>query len=325
MAIETSEELLSMMNDAVTRELQVSVQYMMQHFKMERILRKVRAENILLDKTTYDAIGGILKKFAIEEMKHAGEIMERIYLLGGEATTKSGKPIIGDTLKDFVKNGYDAEKEALDLYKKVIAEARKIGDWETAKLFKDIYREEDAHLLAFEEYLNIDITEPEGPKSEESESTKVYTDDYFALLNKAVAAEISAIVQYTNQHEKTHKLALRKKSTPIEVIGDTNKAKVISEMLKRFFMQEMDHLEKISERIYLLGGEAVYNPDPMPQVGETVDDFIRLDHAAEDYAIVLYRKIVAEANKIGDTVTKRLFESIIEDEDEHYWSLDDFF
>ena len=117
----------------------------------------------------------------------------------------------------------------------------------------------------------------------------------------------------------------RKKETPLEAIGDVNKAKVISEMLKKFFMQEMDHLEEIAERIYKLGGECVYNPDPLPEIGETVDDFLRLDKKAEDYAIVLYRQIVKKANEIGDTVTKRLFEKILEDEDEHYWEFDDYF
>ncbi|MBN1329997.1 MAG: hypothetical protein JXA54_11040 [Candidatus Heimdallarchaeota archaeon] len=90
-------------------------------------------------------------------------------------------------------------------------------------------------------------------------------------------------------------------------------------------MQEMDHLERISERLYLLEGECVYNPDPLPQVGETADDFLKLDHKAEDETIVLYRKIIAEALKRGDTATRRIFEDIIIEEEEHYWMFDDFF
>lgn len=314
-----------MLNQGVARELQVSVQYMLQHFKMERILRKVRKENILLEGTTYESLGGILKQMAIEEMKHLADIMERIYYLGGKATTKSDKPQIGENLKDFMEFGYKAEEEALELYRKVITEAEKIGDWETAEMFKEIYRQEEEHLYTFEEYLTVDITEPEGPEDVPTDSVKIYTDDYFELLNKAVAAEISAIVQYTNQHEKASKLALRKKEKPMEVIKSKNKASVISDLLKEVFMKEMDHLEMISERIYLLGGEAAYNPYPLPVIGETVDDFLRLDKKAEDYAIVLYRQIVAEATKLGDTVTKRMFESILEDEDQHYWMFDDYF
>ena len=144
------------------------------------------------------------------------------------------------------------------------------------------------------------------------------------MLNKAVAAEISAIIQYTNQHEKASLLALRKKETALEVITEANKAKVVSDLLKSIFMMEMEHLEKISERIYLLEGEAVSVPDPMPQVGETADDFLKLDHEAENYAILLYRKIIEEALKRGDTTTRHLFEGIAIQEEEHYWKFDDF-
>lgn len=94
MSIKITSEYLELSNEAVSREFQVSIQYFLQHAKMEKILSKVKPENILLEKTTYEAIGEILKQFAIEEMKHAGEIMERAYYLGGEATTKSEKPII---------------------------------------------------------------------------------------------------------------------------------------------------------------------------------------------------------------------------------------
>ena len=40
-----NKELLELLNQAVARELQVSVQYMLQHTKMEKILRKIKAEN----------------------------------------------------------------------------------------------------------------------------------------------------------------------------------------------------------------------------------------------------------------------------------------
>jgi len=166
--------------------------------------------------------------------------------------------------------------------------------------------------------------EPEGPEPPLSEWRKILTDDYFALLNRAVAAEISAIIQYTNQHEKASLLALREKISALEVVTEANKAKVVSEMLKTIFLVEMEHLEKISERIYLLEGECTVSPDPLPQVGETVDDFLKLDHEAENIAIVLYRQIIAEALKRGDTTTRRMFEDIVMQEEEHYWTFDDF-
>ena len=324
MAVEITSDYISLLNQAVSREIKVSIQYMLQHAKMEKLIRRVIPENILLDKTTYEAVGKFLREFAIQEMKHASAAMERIYYLGGEATTKSDEPEIGSTLSEFAKHGVKAEEEALVLYREIIEAAGKIGDWETRELFEKIYGEEEKHLFKFQEYVNME-DEPIGTSDMPlSEWRKIFTDDYFAMLNKAVAAEISAIIQYTNQHEKASLLVLREKDKALEVVTESNKAKVVSEMLKGIFLVEMEHLEKISERIYLLEGEATVVPDPLPQVGETADDFLKLDHEAENIAIVLYRQIIAEALKRGDTTTRNMFEEIVRQEEEHYWKFDDF-
>jgi bacterioferritin len=324
MAIQATSDYISLLNQAVSREIQVSIQYMLQHTKMEKLMRKVIPENILLDKTTYEAVGKFLKEIAIQEMKHAAEIMERIYYLGGSATTESDKPVIGNSLSEFAKLGVKAEKEALVLYRKIIQAARNIGDRATRRLFEKIYSEEEQHLFKFQEYVNMKDEPEEAETAQVSGWRKIFTDDYFALLNRAVAAEISAIIQYTNQHEKASLLALREKVSALEVVTETNKAKVVSDLLKTIFLVEMEHLEKISERIYLLGGECTAGPDPIPQVGETTDDFVKLDQEAENIAIVLYRQIIAEALKRGDTTTRNMFEEIVRQEEEHYWAFDDF-
>jgi bacterioferritin len=323
MAVKVTSEYIDLLNQAVSREIQVSIQYMLQHTKMEKLLRKAIAENVLLDKTTYDAVGAFLKEIAIEEMKHAADIMERIYLLGGSATTKADKPVVGNSLSEFAKLGVAAEAEALELYRKIIRASREVGDRTTRQLFQKIYKAEEEHLLKFQEYVDFK-DEPEGAEGAVSEWRKIFTDDYFTLLNQAVASEISAIIQYTNQHEKASLLGLRKKVSALEVVTESNKAKVISDLLKTVFMAEMEHLEKISERIYLLGGECTVVPDPIPQVGADTKDFIALDKQAENTAIMLYRQIIAEALKRGDTTTRNMFEEIIKQEEEHYWSFDDY-
>jgi bacterioferritin len=326
MAAKTTPEYMTLLNQAVSREIQVSIQYMLQHAKMEKLIRKVIPENFLLDKTTYDAVGKFLREFAIMEMKHAAAIMERIYYLGGSATTKSGQISIGNSLSQFAKHGVKAEEEALVLYRKIIEAAGQMEDWETREMFEKIYGEEEVHLFKFQEYSGIqDEPDEAGPLAVPlSEWRKIFTDDYFALLNKAVAAEISAILQYTNQHEKASLLALRGKSSALEVVSESNKAKIVSELLKPIFKMEMEHLEKISERIFLLEGECVFVPDPLPQVGENANDFLKLDHEAESYAIGLYRKIIEEALKRGDSKTRRMFEDIVSQEEDHYWTFDDF-
>ena len=325
MAIQPTTEYFDLLNMAVAREIQVSLQYMLQHAKMEKLIRKTIPENILIDKTTYDAVGKFLKEFAIVEMKHAAAIMERIYYLGGSATTKADKITVGNTLSEFAKLGAKAEEEALVLYRKIIKAARDVGDRTTRQLFQKIYKEEEEHLFKFQEYVNMKDEPEEAEAAPLSEWRRIFTDDYFALLNKAVASEISAIIQYTNQHEKAAALlALRGKNTALEVVQETNKAKVVSDLLKPIFLMEMEHLEKITERIYLLEGECIAEAEPIPQVGNTADDFLRLDHGAENYALVLYRKIIEEARKRGDSVTRRMFEDIVSQEEEHYWTFDDY-
>jgi bacterioferritin len=324
MAVKTTTGYIDLLNKAVEREIAVSLQYILQHAKMEKLVRRTIPENILLDKTTYDAVGKFLREIAIQEMKHAASIIARIYYLGGKATTKSGKPNIGDSISEFAKLGVKAEEEALTLYRQIIETSGKMGDWETRELFEKIYGEEEGHLFKFQEYTKFQDEKEEPSKVPLPKWRKIYTDDYFALLNKAVAAEITGIIQYTNQHEKAVFLELRMKNTPLETITETNKANVVSKILKQIFMQEMDHLEKISERIYLLEGEATTNPDPLPVVGNTAMDFLTLDHALESSAISLYRQIIAEALKCGDTTTRRMFEDIIIQEEDHFWTFDDF-
>jgi bacterioferritin len=325
MAIQPTPEYFDLLNMAVAREIQVSIQYMLQHAKMEKLVRKVIPENILIDKTTYDTVGKFLKEFAIVEMKHAADIIERIYYLGGSATTKADKITIGKNLSEFAKLGAKAEEEALALYRKIIKAARDVGDRTTRQMFQKIYKEEEEHLFKFQEYMNMKDEPEDGENTPQSAWRNIFTDDYFALLNKAVAAEIMAIIQYTNQHEKAAALlSLRGKNTPLEVVQETNKAKVVSDLLKTIFLVEMEHLEKITERIYLLEGEATTEPEPLPQVGNTADDFLRLDHEAENYALILYRKIIEEATKRGDSVTRRMFEDIVSQEEEHYWAFDDY-
>jgi bacterioferritin len=324
MAVKITPDYIDLLNKAVEREFSVSIQYFLQHAKMEKLVRRTIPENILLDKTTYDAVGKILKEIAIQEMKHAASIMERIYYLGGQATTKGGKPVVGNSISEFAKLGVSAEEEALVLYRQIIEIAAKMGDWETRELFEKIYGEEEGHLFRFQEYTKFQDEKETPSQVPLPEWRKIYTDDYFALLNKAVAAEITGIIQYTNQHEKAAFLELRMKNTPLETVTGTNKADVVSKILKDVFMQEMEHLEKISERIYLLEGEATVKPDPLPVVGETAQDFLVFDHALESQAIQLYRQIIAEALKRGDTTTRRVFEDIVIQEEDHFWTFDDF-
>jgi bacterioferritin len=134
-----SKKLLDKLNDAIARELQVSVQYMWQHVTV----RGIHAE----------VVGGIFKKFAITEMKHAEEIAERLDYLGGVPTTKPTPITVGDTWKAMVALNKKAEEDAITLYNEIIALAAKEGDIVTRKLFEAILEDETEHHAAFDNML----------------------------------------------------------------------------------------------------------------------------------------------------------------------------
>ena len=164
MSVKITTEYIDLLNSAVEREIGVSVQYILQHSKMEKLIRKIIPENILLDKTTYDAVAKFLKEISIQEMKHAATIMERIYYLGGQATTKSTKVNVGNGISEFAKLGVTAEEEALTLYRQIIETAGKMGDWETREVFEKIYGEEESHLFKFQEYTGFQDEKDEPSK-----------------------------------------------------------------------------------------------------------------------------------------------------------------
>jgi len=130
-----SKELLDKLNDAIARELQVSVQYIWQHV----MVRGINAE----------AVGGVFKKIAITEMKHAEEIAERLDYLGGVPTTKPAPITVGKSLKEMLEIDKKAEEEAISLYKEIIKLADKEGDVVTKRLFESILADEEEHHNQF--------------------------------------------------------------------------------------------------------------------------------------------------------------------------------
>src|SRR4030066_1407453 len=80
---------------------------------------------------------------------------------------------------EFSKLGVKAEEEALVLYRKLIEEAAKNGDWETREMFEKIYGEEEKHLFKFQEYVNIQDEAEGSSKVPISEWRKIFTDDYY--------------------------------------------------------------------------------------------------------------------------------------------------
>ena len=193
------------------------------------------------------------------------------------------------------------------------------------KLFEKIYGEEEGHLFKFQEYTKFQDEKEEPSKVPLPEWRKIYTDDYFALLNKAVSAEITGIIQYTNQHEKMAFLELRMKNTALEAITETNKAAGSKQNPQRNLHAGNGSPRK-NQRTHLPPRRRshIETRSTCQSSANTAQDFLRLDHALESSAITLYRQIIAEALKRGDTTTRRMFEDIIIQEEDHFWTFDDF-
>jgi len=126
-----SKELLDLLNEAVARELQVSIQYMWQHVQWSGVKGFAVQEE--------------LKKIAITEMKHAEAIAERLFYLGGTPTTKPSEIFVGKTLKEMIERDVKDEENAIKLYKEIIEKARKENDVTTAVLFEGILKDEEEH------------------------------------------------------------------------------------------------------------------------------------------------------------------------------------
>ncbi len=137
-----SKELLDRLNDAIAREIQVSIQYIWQHV----LVKGIQAESL----------GDIFKKISIAEMKHAEKIAERLYYLGGVPTHQPSPIEVGKTAKERLQLDKKAEEEALVLYRKIITLAEKEGDVVTANLFTDILEEEEEHHHQFSRLLEKD-------------------------------------------------------------------------------------------------------------------------------------------------------------------------
>jgi bacterioferritin len=135
MVQKASTKLTDMLQQAIAREIQVSVQYMWQHI-MAKGLESAE-------------IADVFEDAAIEEMKHAEKIAERIFYFDVVPTTKPSPIVVVPGLKEMLEADAKAEEEAIDLYKVIIKQAESEGDSTTRLLFEQILADEERHHDTF--------------------------------------------------------------------------------------------------------------------------------------------------------------------------------
>jgi len=135
MVQKASTTLTDMMQKAVAREIQVSVQYMWQHVMAKGLSSTEIAE--------------AFEEVAVAEMKHVEKIAERLFYFDVAPTTKPTPIAIGGTEEQMLKADVKAEEEAITLYKIIVKQAAEEGDTTTKRLFEEILADEERHHDTF--------------------------------------------------------------------------------------------------------------------------------------------------------------------------------
>jgi bacterioferritin len=122
------------------------------------------------------------------------------------------------------------------------------------------------------------------------------------VLNKARAMELLAIGQYMNQHYK---------------LDDQDYGELAGKM-KLIAIDEMRHAEAFAERIKELGGEPTVDQSGKVAKNQKIDAIYPFDAKAEDDTMIAYNQFLKVCREVGDSISMKLFETIIDDEQIHY-------
>ena len=95
----------------------------------------------------YDLLHKEVKKHAIDEMKHAEEIIEHIlYLDGFPNLQRLGTLKIGETVQEQLKSDLNLEREAVKLLAEAIKHCTDVGDYTTRGKLEAIITSEEEHI-----------------------------------------------------------------------------------------------------------------------------------------------------------------------------------
>jgi bacterioferritin len=128
----------------------------------------------------------------------------------------------------------------------------------------------------------------------------VVSERLLEFLNKAIAAELQVSIQYMWQHVQVTSLD----------------GAVAEGIFRKIALAEMKHAERLAERLDYLDGVPTTEPDPI-FVGGSLIEMLKQDEQNEEEAINLYKQAIQEAAKEGDYTTRRLFEDILAEEEDH--------
>ena len=122
------------------------------------------------------------------------------------------------------------------------------------------------------------------------------------LLNRAIADELSAVHQYMYFHFHC----------------DDQGYDLLAGLFKRTAIEEMLHIEMIAERILFLKGEVEMLASAEVKKIHDVKKMLEMAVDMETSSARDYNNWANECAKNADSVSKKLFESLVEDEERHF-------
>ncbi len=121
------------------------------------------------------------------------------------------------------------------------------------------------------------------------------------VLNKARSVELQAIHQYMNQHYTLDDMDYGELAANVKLIA----------------IDEMRHAEAFAERIKELGGDPTVELAGAVVTRQDPENIFSFDSEEEQTAIEAYNQFLLVCRENGDSTTVKLFETIIDDEQEH--------
>lgn len=127
-------------------------------------------------------------------------------------------------------------------------------------------------------------------------------ENVIEVLNRARSMELQAIHQYMNQHYNLDDMDYGEMAGKLKLIG----------------LDEMRHAEMFAERIKELGGEPTSEKSGPVERGQEVEAIFPFDMALEDDTIVTYNQFLLVCRENGDSISMKVFETIIDEEQLHF-------
>ncbi|HTJ01165.1 MAG TPA: bacterioferritin [Methylovirgula sp.] len=126
-------------------------------------------------------------------------------------------------------------------------------------------------------------------------------DRVIDYLNRSLRNELTAINQYWLHYR----------------ILDNWGFKELAKKWREESIEEMQHADKLTQRILFLEGfPNMQVLDPL-RIGQTIEEVISCDLASEMSAHALYTEAAQYCHSVKDFVSKDLYDSLLKDEEEH--------